>query len=507
MFYQFGKFLSAGLVFSGLKSRDPPVLTSIVVPDPVNISRSGHVSKADAQTFIYEAFDVPEGATSIYVGQKYSKALAGNRLDLGIWDQRGHNLALDGNFTTGFRGWSGYTRNEFSISPQDATPGYLAGPVEPGSWAVGMAAHEVSEHGIDYDLEIEVAFDPVSSFFKPSYAPSRVGNATTTTRKTDKDKDAQVSLIEPALTWYRGDLHTHSIYSDGAQTPQQIVSGAQAANLSFFFSTEHNTQALDRIFGKWAPDDMLVARGIEITTMAGHWNALGVNWDQWVEFRYKDDKGLVPAVQNLRRHGGFAGLNHPYITGCYLCDWLYSNDSFAHMDSLEVWNGAWAVLNERALSLWQDLLVNGSHITAVGGSDSHDANRRVGEPSTVVRAAELSTPAVLDALRASRAYVARYADVHLGFTVQDGDDNSIAHVGDTVNRRGSAGSLSAVLTTSGVPNNARAIFVSDKGKFHNETQSLDHVRVDIGKDASFVRVEVRDGDDGMLGLTNPIWLE
>ena len=491
---------AAGLAYSALKQRGLAVQPT--VPAPIDITLTGHLSTADAKSYVYENFDVPDGVTGIYVAQTYSRSDSGNRLDMGIWDQTGHELALDGDFTTGFRGWSGHSRSEFTVSPESATPGYIPGPIEPGSWSIGMEAHSIVDEGLDYELHIRLTFDPVTSDFEPAYAPSRVGEAAPT------EDDGQTPIIEPPIHWYRGDLHTHSIYSDAIQTPQDIVAAARAANLSFFFSTEHNTQSLNLVWGTMAPDDMLVGRGIEVTTMSGHWNALGLTPDQWVEFRYTESKDLLPAVDHLQRSGGFAGMNHPYITGCYLCNWVFSDESFAHMDSVEVWNGPWADLNENALTLWQNLLVNGSTITAVGGSDSHDAVRRVGEPTTVVGAPELSTAAILDGMRASRVYLLRYADVDLEFTVQDGGD-LLAHVGDTVDRQSTTDTLSAVVRTSGVPDDARAILISDTGAFHeqNETATAGDMKVDIDTAAKFVRLEVRDGNNAMLGMTNPIWFE
>ena len=60
--------------------------------------------------------------------------LSRNVLDLGIFGAAGHDL---GN-AAGFRGWSGGARDGFVISSTHATPGYLAGPIEPGVWAVAL---------------------------------------------------------------------------------------------------------------------------------------------------------------------------------------------------------------------------------------------------------------------------------------------------------------------------------------------------------------------------------
>lgn len=52
-----------------------------------------------------------------------------NVVDIGIFDPSGRGLGD----TAGFRGWSGGARRHFRITRHWATPGYLAGPLAPGS--------------------------------------------------------------------------------------------------------------------------------------------------------------------------------------------------------------------------------------------------------------------------------------------------------------------------------------------------------------------------------------
>jgi hypothetical protein len=80
----------------------------------------------------YVPFDVPEGTQRIDVSTSHDQfsllGMGRNVLDLGIFGPAGHEL---GN-TEGFRGWSGGARAGFMLSAVNATPGYLAGPIEPG---------------------------------------------------------------------------------------------------------------------------------------------------------------------------------------------------------------------------------------------------------------------------------------------------------------------------------------------------------------------------------------
>ncbi|NWP75086.1 PHP domain-containing protein, partial [Escherichia coli] len=66
-----------------------------------------------------------EGTRRITVRLAYDKA---NRtvVDLGLFDPER------------FRGWSGGTRDRFTISASDATPGYLPGALPAGRWHVQL---------------------------------------------------------------------------------------------------------------------------------------------------------------------------------------------------------------------------------------------------------------------------------------------------------------------------------------------------------------------------------
>lgn len=63
------------------------------------------------------------------------------------------------------------------------------------------------------------------------------------------------------------DLHTHSIFSDGTFTPEQIIDAAVATGLSAVALTDHNTiNGLDRFMSYAADKPVEAVPGIELTT-------------------------------------------------------------------------------------------------------------------------------------------------------------------------------------------------------------------------------------------------
>jgi hypothetical protein len=136
-----------------------------------------------------------------------------------------------------------------------------------------------------------------------------------------------------------------------------------------------------------------------VTTRQGHWNALGLLPDQYINplVQNLDDKdaSLVPAVEEVHKSDGYAIINHPFAE-CKCCDWSFSFHS--HMDGIEVWNGPWKrhpedESNIKAVEKWDALLRDGKAFTASGGSDIHEHKFEIAEPTTRVLVDDVSSGA------------------------------------------------------------------------------------------------------------------
>lgn len=385
-----------------------------------------------------------------------------------------------------------WCRNNFTITPADATPGYNPGAIEPGVWNVALGPYQSTSAGIDWDLQIEMGFEKMESTFSPAYA------------QVDMDPLCNGCQETTGYTWQRGDFHMHTVYSDGQYTPTQQMQHALAQDLSFIFLSDHNTDTSNSIAGvaqsQTAPD-LLVCRAIEVTTRSGHWHAAGLDREQIIEWRYKptDNPGFAAAAEQVHKAGGFVSLNHPFAD-CPACNWSLDWD---HNDAVEVWNSVWDSPDEKAVAKWQKLLVSGKLTTAIGGSDSHSPPSINGLPTTVVRARGRSQPAIVEAVKAGRAYLVQGPGMELAFEVQDSSLPAPAQIGDKLTT--TAGG-NAVLTATGF-SGQQACFVTDQGYIHNTTvvdgQAIQQA---VPSGAKFIRAEVRNAtSDEMLGLTNPVW--
>ncbi|QKW07165.1 CehA/McbA family metallohydrolase [Streptomyces sp. NA04227] len=449
-----------------------------------------------APDFVYLPVEIPRGVRELHVAYTYQKPTVpagtqGNALDIGLFDERG--TALGGE---GFRGWSGGARTEFFVRADDATPGYIRGPLRPGTWHIALGPYTVAPEGLPYEVTLTLTYgtqDPTPrAVYPPEHAKGR-GRA-----------------------WYRGDCHLHSWHSDGRRTTQEIADLARAAGLDFINSSEHNTHSAHRDWAAAAGDDLLVLTGEEITTRNGHVLALGVDPGTFVDWRYRArDNRFGKYAKQIREAGGLVVPAHPHAT-CVGCNWKFG---FNDVDAVEVWNGAHTPDDEVSLAEWDNMLVAAARsrsgwIPAMGNSDAHRDPNVVGMPQTVVLADDLTREAILAGIRAGRSYIAESSDVELSFTVSGGRGRH-AGIGERLRvpldspvtvrleAKGAPGAVPSIVTDQGTLFTGPALPPSGTGTVEWRTTP---------QYAAYVRAEVRrpSATPGLpgafVGFTNPVFL-
>ncbi|MEV6602180.1 CehA/McbA family metallohydrolase [Actinoplanes sp. NPDC051346] len=454
---------------------------------PVTTTYTGH-SPPGFDQWEYVPFDVPAGVNRISVRRSYDPyvlvpGLIQNVLDIGIFGPAGWDAGAE----DGFRGWSGGARDSFTLSASDATPGYLPGPIEAGRWAVVLGPIVANPLGMDWQVDVTLEFGPPGTAFVPSPAPTRA--------------------VGRGAAWYRGDMHVHTVHSDGQGTQEQTAAEARARGLDFFVSTEHNTRSANQTWGRYAGDDLLIIAGEEVTTRHGHWVALGLPADRWVDWRYGPDDGLFAGyAESVRAAGGLVVPAHPSSPGPG-STWEFGHE---HIDGLEVWNGPWTIDDVNSVRIWDRFLRGGRRLAAFGNSDAHSP-AALGHPQTVVYAPELSRSAILAALRAGRSYLAESASATLDLTAAAGGrvagpGQSLEVGDDTVEVRARvSGMPSTVVSLHAATGQVATGFVPASGAATVTWRTR-------GSGARFVRAEVQRPRPTsttlttMVALSNPVWL-
>ncbi|MDT5271886.1 MAG: hypothetical protein QOH49_4072 [Acidobacteriota bacterium] len=485
------------------------------------IERAVHVAPfgTSGSRYAYVPFDVPRGASRLTVSYDYAHEGGANTLDLGVFDARSDGPGAEVS-ERGFRGWSGGRRSEFFISREEATPGYLAGELPPGRWRVILGLYKVAPAGVDVKVKIvieteERGTDRRASGPRPASSTSR--RSASAGRKV-AGRDAR---------WFAGDMHMHTVHSDGDWTVPGLAAAARQGGLDFIFVTDHNTSSHHREVAEAndGPGRPLVMRGEEVTTYGGHANAWGLPAGAFVDFRVQpgDAAGMSKVAARAHQLGALISVNHPFAL-CGGCDWSYG-DALKNFDAVEVWNGEWDATDESALKMWDGLLQRGLRPTAVASSDSHRAQNPIGRPTTHVAAEELSQAALLNSIRRGRVYLTREArGLSVDFEAAAGALGSKGAVGARTGVGGeihlaAPGALvfyvrvgftprSSLEVVPIVPRSATVSLVSDGRAVRTWTaDTLSEVfEVECERDG-YYRLEVRDRAGAMLTLTNPVYVK
>ena len=260
-------------------------------------------------------------------------------------------------------GASGSDKTEIRIGETDATPGYRPCPLIPGEWGILVGAYKVAPAGVTVTYEL-------------TFTPKR-------------------------LHLFKGDLHTHSLASDGVLTAEELARHARRNSLDFLALTDHNqmvsTASLPRVPG------ITLIPGIEWTHFRGHANFLGVDQPYNEPFFANTPEEVKARFDSARARGALITINHPFDE---VAPFQFDINTLP-FDCLEIWNGPMRVSNLQAIGLWQGMLAAGKKIPICGGSDYHRNQLFifVGGPTTCVYAMSASPTDILAGLRLGHSFV------------------------------------------------------------------------------------------------------
>lgn len=335
------------------------------MPDTIKINL--HIEPAQQGTYFTVPFTIPPGIERLAVSYSYPRRPAHlhklenasftatpemNIIDLGLIGPDGKQV-----------GASGSDKLEFTVSEVEATPGYQPTPIRPGEWAILVGAYKVQPEGVD--VVYEITLDP-----------------------------KRTRLL-------KGDLHAHTLASDGVHTLPELAYKALRNGLDFLAITDHNQMiaqaALPRIPG------VTLIPGLEWTHFRGHANFLGVEQPYDEPFAANTPQEVRARFESAHARGALISINHPLDPDCG----FHFDLAALPFDMIEVWNGPMREPNLRAVGFWHQMLTEGKKIPMCGGSDYHRDTPFIflGGPTTCVYAQSNGPSDILSALRAGHAFV------------------------------------------------------------------------------------------------------
>lgn len=216
--------------------------------------------------------------------------------------------------------------------------------------------------------------------------------------------------------FYRGNLHTHSTRSDGALDPAEVCRRYQAEGYDFIALTDHFLGLFN-----YPITDTTACRNEEFTTIMGaelhtgtmenghlwHLVAVGLPSDfippDAPHFRpVKGSESAASIAQRARDAGAFVAIVHPHWSGLTEAD----ARSITAAHAIETYNHGCVVNNDRGegfLTL-EHLLNEGHRLNLIATDDAHFNTPDFFGGWVMVKTAENTPEALLDALKAGAFY-------------------------------------------------------------------------------------------------------
>lgn len=353
--------------------------TSVVLEGDVPIGGPDH---------FFVPFDVPPGTKELEI--LHDDLSDANILDFGLDD------------ALGYRGWGGGTDEPAILNEYAASRAYVPGPLDRVGFRVVVGKAKVVASPAKYRIELRFRSAPTLAV-QPERRPYAPGPALAT-----------------GARYYAGDFHVHSREStDAKPTLDEIALFARSRGLDFVEVSDHNTVTQLDLFGdaQARHPSLLFVPGVEFTTYAGHANAIGAT--RFIDHRIGQPGVTIGgAVDAILAQGAVFSINHPLLDlgdVCIGCAWKH-DVAPEKIGGYELGTGGQKegarLFLDVTLAAWEALLDRGSHAAAMGGGDDHAAGKAtgafaspLGSPTTLVYASELSTPAILDAVKHGRTVV------------------------------------------------------------------------------------------------------
>ena len=220
--------------------------------------------------------------------------------------------------------------------------------------------------------------------------------------------------------WFKGNLHSHTLNSDGDSTPDDVVKWYREHDYNFVVITDHNyltnVDGLNALHG--ADGKFLVIKGEEVTDRFGE-KPIHVNGLDPASFiKPPGGSSVVDMVQNMvdaiRTARGVPSVNHPNF------GWAISAEELGQVQRtklFEVFNGHPTVNNLGGGGVpgleetWDRILSSGRLLYGIAVDDAHTFKRpedktapRPGTGWVYVRVPRLEPRAIVDALERGDFY-------------------------------------------------------------------------------------------------------
>lgn len=188
----------------------------------------------------------------------------------------------------------------------------------------------------------------------------------------------------------RLELHNHTNESDAVFTCKELTDYMVEDHVDAFALTDHNTISGHRKIRNYLEESSLPISfipGMEYTTYYGH--ILCLNLAEYVPWENINKHKPELLFQAARDKGALVGVAHPYSFGWPFaqgCRFVMNITDYSYCDFIEIFNNPEPLheVNEKAVHLWEDLVLAGNPLAATCGMDLHGNSSLHGHYSTYI---------------------------------------------------------------------------------------------------------------------------
>ena len=242
-----------------------------------------------------------------------------------------------------------------------------------------------------------------------------------------------IFLQDENAVWLKGNLHSHSTFSDGHLTPEQMKEAYKHHGYDFLAVTDHDIYTDTRMLTE---EKFTMLQGFELwANNASNDKDIHVNflWDDTIEgimpgqilhLPERTGKVSVAFCYQMREKGAYVMLNHPHWS--MLTSPELNDENPYHAVEIINYATEWLENTGDGSVFWSEMLYRGCRLWGGGGDDNHnhmDLDSMYSDSFggfTVVKAADRSPRAILEALKTGSFYTSTGPSIY-DFYV-DGDE-------------------------------------------------------------------------------------
>lgn len=239
-----------------------------------------------------------------------------------------------------------------------------------------------------------------------------------------------IFLQDENAVWLKGNLHSHTVNSDGKLTPEEMIDAYKHHGYDFLAITDHDIYTDTRHL---SDDRFTMIQGFELWSNATNDKDIHVHflWDDKIEgiepnqilhLPERTGKVATAFAYEMRNKGAFVQLNHPHWS--MLSSPEVEDENPYHAVEIMNYGTEWLENTGDGSIFWSEMLYRGVRLFGTGGDDNHNGYPLDSPYSdsfggfTVVKAKDRSPKAIMEALFTGSFYTSTGPSIY-DFYVED----------------------------------------------------------------------------------------